>query len=94
MLDLVECQSLDANKLPSEVYLSPVQNQQPSYDGSYTFVFFGVRQAQIFGCACPKHKGGKFTQNKGDIFFWTKFRIRETLNLSTCAASSTDTKII
>ena len=55
MLHLGECQSLVANNLPY-VYLSPVQNPPPSNDGYFIFVLFGVRQAQIFGCACPKRK--------------------------------------
>ena len=59
MLDLGECQSLDANDLPSAVYLAPVQTPPPSNDGYFMFVVFGVRQAQIFGCACLKRKRPK-----------------------------------
>ena len=33
MHDLVECQSLDANNLPSAVYLSPVQTP-PTYNAT------------------------------------------------------------
>ena len=47
---------LDANNLPSAVYLSPVRTPTPSNDGYFKFVQFGVTQAQIFGCACPKRK--------------------------------------
>ena len=57
MLDLGEGLSLEADNLPSVVYLSPVQSQPPLNDGYFMFVKFGDRQAQIFGCVCPKHKG-------------------------------------
>ena len=44
-------------QLPSAVYLSPVQTPPPSNYGYFMFVFlFGVRQAQIFSCACLKRK--------------------------------------
>ena len=58
MLDLGECQAQDLIKLPSAVYLSPVETQPPSNDGYFMFVQFGVRQAKIFGCAYPKRKCG------------------------------------
>ena len=52
MLDLGECQSLDANNLQSAVYLSPVQIPK---DGYFMFVQFGGRKAQISGCAYQLH---------------------------------------
>ena len=56
MLELGECLSLAAGNLPSAVHMSPAQTPPPSNDGYYMFVKFGVRQAHIFGCACPKRK--------------------------------------
>ena len=48
MLDFGEGQSLDANDLPSAVYLSPVETPPPSnYDYLTFFLRFGVRLAKI-----------------------------------------------
>ena len=58
MLDLGECQLLEANNLPSAVYLSPVQTPPPSNYNYFMFVPYGVRQHQMFGCAYPKCKRG------------------------------------
>ena len=54
MLDLKEGQLLDVDSLPSAVYLLPVQTPPKCYDGYFMFV--GVRLANHFGSACPKHK--------------------------------------
>ena len=56
MLDLKEGQLLDVDSLPSVVYLLPVQTQPQCYYGYFMFVGIGVRLANHFGCACPKHK--------------------------------------
>ena len=56
MLDFGECLSVDADNLPSAVYLSLVQTTPPLIYGYFMFVQFGVRQTQIFGCAYLKRK--------------------------------------
>ena len=56
MLDLEEFQSLDANSLPSAVYLSPVQTPPPSNYGYFMPDRIRVKQAQIFGGSCSKRK--------------------------------------
>ena len=63
MLDLGECQSLDADNLPSASYLSPVQTSTQSNNCCFMFVGFGVNLDQFFGCTCPKHKCSTSSQN-------------------------------
>ena len=40
MIDLGKCQSLDANNLPSAVYMSPVQTPLTSNDGFFLCFFY------------------------------------------------------
>ena len=56
MLDWGEYLSLDADNLPSAVYLTCVETPPKSNDGYFMFLQFGVGQAHIFGGACSKCK--------------------------------------
>ena len=76
MLDLGECLWMDVDNLPLAVYLSPVQAPPQLNDGYFMIVRFGVRQAQISGCACLKHKwlgGARDIRNKRVFYLFTNF---------------------
>ena len=42
MLDLGDCLSLDTDKIPPAVYVSPVQTPPPSNGGYFMFVRIGI----------------------------------------------------